>query len=211
MKNIIFIAPPLAGKGTQSNILKERFGYNHFSTGAMLRESVESDSPLGVRVKNIIDKGSLVSDDIIISLMKENLTKDKEPFILDGIPRTLNQAKSLDEIIDDNYEVIYLELRENDAIKRVESRLTCDCGKIYNINDELLKPKQLNKCDSCGKPLEKRNDDTINTLKLRFQKFNANIEPLLEYYKKKNKLHKIDVNRDILEISKDIMRIVAND
>ena len=113
MKNIIFIAPPAAGKGTQSTMLKESFGYNHLSTGDMLREVVSSGTDFGLQVKNIIDRGELVSDELIISLINDKLAKiDGKPFILDGFPRTLNQAKSLDNMLDKDYEVIYLDLSE---------------------------------------------------------------------------------------------------
>ena len=106
MKNIIFIAPPAAGKGTQSTMLKESFGYNHLSTGDMLREVVSSGTDFGLQVKNIIDRGELVSDELIISLINDKLAKiDGKPFILDGFPRTLNQAKSLDNMLDKDYEV----------------------------------------------------------------------------------------------------------
>ena len=120
MKNIIFIAPPAAGKGTQSTMLKESFGYNHLSTGDMLREVVSSGTDFGLQVKNIIDRGELVSDELIISLINDKLAKiDGKPFILDGFPRTLNQAKSLDNMLDKDYEVIYLDLSEEEAIDRI--------------------------------------------------------------------------------------------
>ena len=141
MKNIIFIAPPAAGKGTQSTMLKENFDYNHLSTGDMLREVVSSGTEFGLQVKNIIDRGELVSDELIINLINDKLAKiDGKPFILDGFPRTLNQAKSLDNMLDKDYEVIYLDLSEEGAIERILGRLTCSCGKSYNLNVDNLKP-----------------------------------------------------------------------
>ena len=212
MKNIIFIAPPAAGKGTQSNMLKEKFGYNHISTGDMLREAINSGSEIGAEVKNIIDKGELVSDDLIIKLVKDKLTStDGKPFILDGFPRTLKQAQALEELLSDNYEVIYLKLSQADAIKRIEGRLTCSCGKTYNLNVTKLLPKQQGICDNCGKKLAKRNDDNIETFIIRYDNFINNTKVLIDYYKDKNKLHIIDVNRDIFDIFDDISRIVAND
>ena len=212
MQNIIFIAPPAAGKGTQSHLLKEIYGYEHISTGDMLREAVASESALGLEVKNIMDKGDLVSDDLMINLIKDKLTNIKgKPFILDGFPRTLNQAKVLDKIIDDNYEVIYLELSKEEAIKRIEGRLTCSCGKSYNLNDEALKPKQEGICDNCGKKLVKRDDDNTLAFAVRYDNFLNNTKVLIDYYKNKNKLNVIDVNRDINAIFKDISEIVIND
>ena len=212
MKNIIFIAPPAAGKGTQSQMLKEKFGYVHISTGDLLRAEIASGSELGCEVKNIIDKGNLVSDELMIDIIKSKLTEIKgKPFILDGFPRTLNQAESLDGILDDNYETIYLELSREDAVKRIEGRLTCSCGKSYNMNDESLKPKVAGICDICGKELVKRDDDNAQAFIVRYDNFLNNTKVLIDYYKNKNKLHIVDVNRNINDIFEDISRIVANE
>ncbi len=209
MKNIIFIAPPAAGKGTQSNILKEKYDYAHISTGDMLREAINSGSKLGIDVKNIIDKGELVSDEIIIKLVAEKLASLKgKPFILDGFPRTLNQAIALEKIIDDNYVTIYLDLSEEEAISRITGRLTCSCGKSYNINIDSLKPKIVGKCDACGSNLIKRDDDNVDAFKIRFKTFLDNTEALLDYYNSKNKLVKIDVNREVSDIFNDISGVV---
>ena len=211
MKNIIFIAPPAAGKGTQSNMLKEKFGYNHISTGDMLREAINSGSEIGKEVKNIIDKGELVSDDLIIKLVKDKLTStDGKPFILDGFPRTLNQAKSLDELLTDDYIVIYLDLDESEAINRITGRLTCNCGKSYNVNIEELKPKVDGICDNCGSILIKRDDDNVESFKVRFKTFLDNTDSILKYYEDKEKLIKIDVNKDVQDIFESILE-VAND
>ena len=209
MKNIIFIAPPAAGKGTQSNMLKEKFGYNHISTGDMLREAINSGSEIGKEVKNIIDKGELVSDDLIIKLVKDKLTSlEGKPFILDGFPRTLNQAKSLDEILTDDYIVIYLDLDESEAINRITGRLTCNCGKSYNVNIEELKPKVDGICDNCGSILIKRDDDNVESFKVRFKTFLDNTDSILKYYEDKEKLIKIDVNKDVQDIFESILEVI---
>ena len=211
MKNIIFIAPPAAGKGTQSNMLKEKFGYIHISTGDMLREAINSGSEIGKEVKNIIDKGELVSDDLIIKLVKDKLTSLKgKPFILDGFPRTLNQAESLDKILTDDYIVIYLDLDESEAINRITGRLTCNCGKSYNVNIDKLKPKVDGICDNCGSILIKRDDDNVESFKVRFKTFLDNTDSILKYYEDKEKLIKIDVNKDVQDIFESILE-VAND
>ncbi len=211
MKNIIFIAPPAAGKGTQSTMLKERFEFNHLSTGDMLREAISSGSELGVLVKNIIDEGKLVSDDIMINLIKDKLSNlGGKPFILDGFPRTLNQAKALEDLLTKDYEVIYLDLSEEEAVGRILGRLTCSCGKSYNLNVDALKPKVEGICDGCGASLIKRGDDNAESFKVRYKSFIDNTKPLLDYYEEKNKLHKIDVNRDVEDIFKDIVE-VCND
>lgn len=213
MKNIIFIAPPAAGKGTQSNLLKDKYDYVHISTGDMLREIVSSDSELGKVVKNIIDKGNLVSDDLIFELLKNKLSNiEGKPFILDGFPRTLNQALFLDNNLKiENYIVIYLELSKADAVKRINGRLTCSCGKSYNLNDNNLKPKVTDICDVCGKKLVKRDDDNLEAFKIRFDVFLNNNKPLIDYYKNKNKLKVVNVNKDVNEIFNEISKVVAND
>ena len=211
MKNIIFIAPPAAGKGTQSTMLKEKFNYNHLSTGDMLREAIASGSEFGLMLKNIIDEGKLVSDDIMIDLIKEKLNNlEGKPFILDGFPRTLNQAIALESLLDKEYEVIYLDLSEEEAVSRILGRLTCSCGKSYNLNVDSLKPKVEGICDGCGKKLVKRNDDNVDSFKVRYKTFLDNTKPLMEYYERKNKLHKINVNRNVEDIFKDIVE-VCND
>lgn len=133
-----------------------------------------------------------------------------KPFILDGFPRTLNQAKSLDNMLDKDYEVIYLDLSEEEAIDRILGRLTCSCGKSYNLNVDSLKPKVEGICDGCGKELVKRNDDNVDSFKVRYKTFLDNTKPLMEYYEGKNKLHKINVNRNVEDIFKDIVE-VCND
>ena len=213
MRNIIFIAPPAAGKGTQSNLLKDKYDYVHISTGDMLREIVSSNTELGEVVKNIIDKGNLVSDDLIFELLKNKLSNiEGKPFILDGFPRTLNQALFLDNNLKiENYIVIYLELSKADAVKRINGRLTCSCGKSYNLNDNNLKPKVTDICDVCGKKLVKRDDDNLEAFKIRFDVFLKNIKPLIDYYKDKNKLKVVNVNRDVNDIFREILKVVADD
>ncbi len=208
MKNIIFIAPPAAGKGTQSTKLKEKYNYYHLSTGDMLREAIASGSEFGLMLKNIIDEGKLVSDEIMINLIKDRLTNlNGKPFILDGFPRTLNQAKSLEDLLDRDYEVIYLDLSEEKAVSRILSRLTCSCGKSYNLNVDALKPKKEGICDGCGNSLVKRGDDNAEASKVRYKSFIDNTKPLINYYEAKGKLHKIDVNRSVDDIFEDIEEI----
>lgn len=211
MRNIIFIAPPAAGKGTQSKLLVDKYNYEHLSTGDLLREASSSGTEMGKDIKSIMDSGKLVSDDIIVNLIKEKLTSlDGKPFILDGFPRNLNQAKALEKIIDNNYEVIYLDLAEEEALKRVLGRLTCACGKSYNSMIEALKPKTDGVCDSCSRPLGKRDDDNHDAYVVRYRSFVDNTKPLIDYYDKKKILHKIDVNRDVNEIFTDVVKVANN-
>lgn len=215
MKNIIFIAPPAAGKGTHSEMLEEKYGYVHISTGDILREAITSDTELGRIVKNIIDSGNLVDDCTMINLIKNTIEKVKgKPFILDGFPRTLTQAKALDTILIDNkinYTVIYLNLDYQTAKERILGRLTCSCGKSYNIYNESLKPKLENICDYCGEKLIKREDDNEVSFEIRYKAFIENNEPILKYYNELNNLISIDVNKNIKDIFNDIIEVVIND
>ena len=208
MKNIIFIAAPAAGKGTQSKLLKERYGYEHISTGDLLREEISSGSELGITVKNIMAQGLLVSDEIIINLIKQKLESIKgNPFILDGFPRTLNQAKELDNL-DIDYEVIYLDLDESEVVNRMNGRLVCQCGMSYNEYITELKPKVNGVCDSCGKAIYKREDDNIDSFKNRYKVFVENSKDILKYYEEKNKLHTINAIGSVLEILQKVVEVV---
>lgn len=209
MKNIIFIAPPAAGKGTQSDLLKTKYDFNHISTGDMLREEIASGSELGLKVKNIIDKGELVTDDVMIDLLKSKLsTLDGKPFILDGFPRTLNQAIALNDILTVDYVAIYLNVDRQIAKERILGRLTCKCGKSYNIYQENLKPKVEGICDKCGEKLIKRDDDNEESFNVRFDTFLANNEPILEFYKKQDKLRTIEVDNDVNRVFEDILKVI---
>lgn len=211
MNNVIFIAPPAAGKGTQSSRLTE-LGYIHISAGDMLREEVAKKTELGNEINEIISKGLLVSDELIFELISNKLTSIEKPFILDGFPRTITQAKLLDELLNNinrnNYKVIYLDIELEDALKRALGRLTCKCGASYNSEFEALKPKVANICDKCGSVLEIRSDDNEESFRVRFETFLKNIEPIVEYYESKNRLYKIDTKIDsekITEMIKDIL------
>lgn len=212
MKSVIFIAPPAAGKGTQSDILKKD-GYIHLSTGDMLRREVSSGSELGVYINNLMQSGALVNDDIVNELIVNNLSAlGNKPFILDGYPRNLAQAENLSNIFDNlnisNYEVIYLKLSENDALKRTLGRVTCKCGKSYNLNEESLKPRIAGVCDDCGSELVTRNDDNPESFKVRFETYINNATPLIQYYEKLNKLHEIDALNNSFAISEEIKGIL---
>lgn len=212
MKNVIFIAPPAAGKGTQSNKLID-LGYIHISTGDMLREEIAKESNIGNKIKDIMSKGNLVSDEIVFELITNKLEQISKPFILDGYPRTLKQAEMLDELLVklniNNYEVIYLNITLEEALKRALGRLTCECGATYNIYNENLKPKQDGICDLCGKELIKRTDDNEESFRNRFATFLDNNKPIKDFYENKNKLHIVDTNvsNDIItDTIKDILK-----
>ena len=208
MRNFVFIAPPAAGKGTQSKFLVEKYGYNHISTGDLLREEVANKTTLGIQIEEIMSSGKLVDDEIVLTLLKNKLSSvlsSNKPFIIDGFPRTPIQAemlnKCLSELNVDNYSVIYMDLDYEEAKKRVLGRLVCPkCGKSFNDMVESLMPKVSGICDSCSSSLEKRSDDTEETFKIRFDTYMRETSPIIEYYQNKNLLKNIDADQDINDI-----------
>ena len=176
MKNIIFIAPPAAGKGTQSELLKENYNYAHISTGDLLRDTIKAGSDLGKEIDNIISGGNLISDELMIKILKEALIKlpKEKAFILDGFPRTLNQAEVLNDLLKEigakDIKVIYLNIDEENAMHRALGRTTCsNCKKGYNIYFDTMKPKVDGICDICGEKLDRRKDDNEEAFKIRFK------------------------------------------
>lgn len=197
MKNIIFIAPPAAGKGTQSELLVEKYGYEHISTGDLLRNEVAQETELGLSLKEIMASGTLVSDEIVTELLKKKLSGLNKGFILDGYPRTVNQAKTLTELAKElniNLDaVIYLKLDQESAMHRALGRINCPkCNRGYNKYLDSLKPSKEFYCDDCDVELVSRTDDTEETFKIRFNAYLENTEPLLNYYEELGILNIID-------------------
>ena len=167
MKNIIFIAPPAAGKGTQAKLVSEEYNIPHISTGDLLREEANKDTPLGRTIKNDMEKGNLVSDEVITTLLKNRITLSdcNNGYILDGYPRNISQAKTYNELLNElNFSlpvVIFFNIDKERALKRTLSRIICpNCGSSYNLLVDELKPKKENICDRCLHELKTRNDDT---------------------------------------------------
>ena len=208
--NIIFIAPPAAGKGTQSELLCNKYGFNHISTGDLIRETINSDSPLSLELKETMEQGKLVSDEFILKLIENNY-KDGD-YIFDGFPRNLNQAKKFDELLAKlnkkvDY-VIYLTISKDLASKRILGRLTCpNCGKLYNDQIEESMPKNSGLCDICNVSLNKRVDDNLETFTKRFDTYINETSPLIDYYK--DKLFEVDSSKDKDEIFNEIERIIG--
>ena len=215
--NIIFIAPPAAGKGTQSSLLVEKYNYKHISTGDLLRAEIAKGNEFGNQINEIISKGELVSDEIITKLLKNELENMKhQKFILDGYPRNERQAETLSEIFNElninNYVTIYLELDGDTAMKRALGRMVCsNCGASYNKYFQNLMPKENGICDKCHNELVIRTDDNEETFKTRFDTFLESTNPLLDYYNNKNKLRKVDASQESEEIFMNIESILASE
>ena len=214
MKNIIFIAPPAAGKGTFSTLLEDKYQYVHISTGDLLRDAMKKEDELGQKITVLMNSGKLVSDDIVLELLQNFFTSiEDKNFILDGFPRNLNQAKVLDELLltlpENDYVVIYLDINYEIALKRTLGRITCpNCKRSYNSYFEELKPKVEGICDHCKSELVKRNDDTEETFKIRFDTYLEETKPSLDYYKEKDKLVVIDATLGVENILKEIERVL---
>ena len=192
MKLIIF-GPPASGKGTQAPFLTEKYGIPHISTGQMFRKVTQSNTELGFKVKAILDKGQLISDRVTNEMVEKRLSMPdtKEGFLLDGYPRTVNQAIFLDELLERNGTkldfAIDLCCDEDIAIKRITGRRMCPtCGKIYNIY--YSKPLTEGICDIDGSVLTRRADDTEDIAKKRREIYNQSTAPLIDYYKNKGNL-----------------------
>ena len=215
MNNVIFIAPPAAGKGTLSDYLVKDYNYNHLSTGDMLRAEVATGSDLGKEIDALIASGSLVSDELIIRLVESKLKNELNGklFILDGFPRTLAQAQKLDEMLISmgvtNNVVISLEVSLDEATKRAVGRIICPtCGRSYNVYYKSQSPLAEGICDDCGIALEKRSDDTEETFGKRYQTFLDNTSPIIDYYKEKGVLQSVNTMKPKDEVLNDIFNII---
>lgn len=208
MKNIILVAPPAAGKGTLAKKLED-LGYIPLSTGDMLREKSKKDEVLSDMMK----KGTLISDDIVFKILEENLISlgDKN-YILDGFPRTVNQAIMYDNLLEkldkDIGVVIYLDVDKDILLKRTITRRICpNCKRSYSTITENLKPKKENICDVCKSPLIQRADDTEDIFEVRYDEYMNKTYPLINYYEEKNILHHINTT-DSDETYKRVLKLI---
>ena len=215
MKNIMFIAPPAAGKGTQAELVVEKYHIPHISTGDILREISKEDSEIGNYVKETMASGGLVKDDITYQLIEDRLNKDdcRKGFIIDGFPRNIDQAYQYDKILDKlGYEVgnvILINIDKKTLEKRITGRRICEnCKEIYNINDPENSPKQESICDNCGGKLYQRSDDNLEAFETRYAMYQEKTEPIIEHYRKQNVLIEVDGNDTVENIFKSIDEII---
>ena len=217
MKNIIFLAPPAAGKGTLSEMLVEKYGYGHISTGDLLREEIKNGTEIGKQAESLMKEGKFVSDDVIIELIKNRITKSdcENGYILDGFPRTLVQAEKYDELLNElNKElgvVIYINIDKDVAMKRACSRITCPkCGRIYNKYSNEMKPKTEGICDDCHVSLTSRADDSEETFIKRFDEYVNKTMPLYEYYKNKGVLKVINAHESKFDTFGEAVKVLED-
>ena len=211
---LVLLGPPGAGKGTQAKMLVDAYGIPQLSTGDMLREAVKNETEVGKKAKAIMDAGKLVSDDIVNAIVDERLERDdcKKGFILDGYPRTLEQADALYHILEKKGmkrdSVIELEVDDEALVDRIAGRYTCaQCGEGYH--DTNKKPKQEGVCDRCGSTeFKRRPDDNAETLKTRLLSYYKETAPLLGYYHAYRILKSVDGMADIGDVNKSLRAIL---
>ena len=213
--NIILLGPPGAGKGTQAQLLVDHHGMRQLSTGDMLRAAVKAGTPVGIEAKSVMERGELVSDDIVSRLIDAELAGmgPNTGAIFDGYPRTAAQAEALDAILSANGRkldyVIELDVDEDALVTRITGRFTCaKCGEGYN--DDYKRPVQLGVCDRCGSSeFKRRPDDNEETVRTRMAEYRAKTAPILPIYDARGIVRRIDGMADIGEVAGAIETILS--
>jgi adenylate kinase len=205
----VLLGAPGSGKGTQGVVLSNKFNIPQISTGDLLRAAVKAGTELGKKAKSAMDAGALVSDDIVIGLIRERLSEEdaQNGYILDGFPRNIAQAEALDAMLEQLGQplqgVVLLDVPFEELMQRLTGRRTCkDCGAIYNIY--LSPPKNEDHCDRCGGELFQRADDNEETIGNRLKVYEEQTAPLIGFYQKQNKLHSITGTGDIDDITNKV-------
>ena len=211
---LILLGPPGAGKGTQASAIVERYAIPHISTGDIFRENIKKGTELGKKAKEYMDKGLLVPDELVISIVEDRLQKEdcKEGFLLDGFPRTLDQGEALDKVLSQMGlkldRVINLDVEKEVLIERAIGRRICkDCGEVYHI--KFTPPKKEGVCDKCNGKLYQRDDDTVETVERRIEVYHKQTEPLIDYYKEKGLILDIDGSKDKDSIFEEIAKALG--
>ncbi|KIC37228.1 adenylate kinase [Leisingera sp. ANG-M7] len=212
---LILLGPPGAGKGTQARMLEEKFGYVQLSTGDLLREAVAAGTPAGLAAKAVMEAGQLVSDEIVINILRDRLAEPDctKGVILDGFPRTTVQAEALDGLLAETNQkinaAISLEVDDAAMVERISGRYTCGgCGEGYH--DSFKQPAEAGKCDKCGgTEMKRRADDNAETVASRLVAYHAQTAPLIAYYGGKDVLKTTDAMGGIDDIAQDMAAIVT--
>ena len=212
---LILMGPPGAGKGTQAEKLIDLYQIPHISTGDMFRKAQKEGTALGLQAKSYMDQGQLVPDEVTIGIVRERLSEDdcKNGFLLDGFPRTVQQADALGGILTDlgmNLDaVIDIQVDKDFLVERLTGRRVCKaCGATYHVSFNA--PKVENVCDKCGGELYQRNDDKIETVSNRLDVYAAQTAPLIEYYQSKGMIKSIDGSKSVEEVLADIQAALGS-
>jgi adenylate kinase len=208
--NLILIGPPGAGKGTQAKILEDKRGLKQLSTGDMLRAAIAAGTEIGRKAKAIMDRGDLVSDDVIVGIVSDRMDQPdiKNGVVFDGFPRTPAQAEALDKMLASRTQkldaVIEMKVDDEALVARIVGRYTCrSCGKGYH--DRFQQPKSAGVCDQCGgTEFTRRADDNEKTVRDRLTVYNNQTAPLVAYYSQKGNLHVVNGMADISQVTAEI-------
>jgi adenylate kinase len=209
---IVLLGPPGAGKGTQAKVLAQELGVAHISTGDILRQNVKDATALGQEAKDFMDRGLLVPDGLMSKMLQDRFAQDdiKKGFILDGYPRNIAQAKTLEEIFKpkgiDIDIVVYLDSSDSVIIQRLSGRLVCSkCSANYHVTN--MPPSKQGFCDKCGAALYQRTDDKVETIKKRLDVYKNEVADLIKYYSGQNKLHRLSADGPAQEVLKEIVAL----
>jgi len=209
---LVFLGPPGAGKGTQAKLLSQRMGFLHLSTGDLLREAVKNQTPLGKKAKEYMDRGDLVPDELIVQLIEETMPKDGN-VILDGFPRTVNQALALEEMLRVKGEkiskVLFFDVPDEVIIDRLSGRRVCSkCGAVYHV--KYNPPKVEGVCDLCVGTLVQRDDDREEVVRKRLEVYRKQTQPLIEFYQERGIIYKLDAGKGVEELFEEVKGLVRD-
>lgn len=214
--NIFIMGAPGSGKGTFSSKIKEEYNLNHISTGDIFRANISQGTELGLQAKAYAEQGKLVPDEITNKMVRDylaTLSDKKNGYLLDGYPRTLDQAKAFEEMTDGTDlavdVILAMDVPTDVLTRRITGRRTCkDCGEIYNIYSKPTKVEGV--CDRCGGELTQRKDDNEESLKVRLDEYSNNTEPVIDYYEKKNMVSHINADASMDEIWSSVKEALKN-
>lgn len=217
MKNIILIAAPAAGKGTEAIKLKEEYNMPHISTGDLLRAAIQEGGPRGEAIDALIKSGKFVSDEIVLELLKNRILQPDcvNGYILDGFPRNIDQAVAYEKILDEINRnlgiVIVMDIDKEIAKSRISGRSSCPkCGRVYNSNTGYLKPQKDGICDDCGVELKVRSDDNPDVYEERYNTYLQKTEPLISYYDKKGIVYHVNASFSPDETHNQVVKILGD-
>ena len=212
---IIMLGAPGAGKGTQAQMIAEKYHLPHVSTGDIFRANIKEGTELGAKAKTYMDQGLLVPDELTVALVTDRIVKDdcKDGFVLDGFPRTIAQAETLDRALADMGQkmdyAIDVDVPDENIINRMGGRRAClNCGATYHIVN--LPTKQEGICDACGSPVVLRDDDKPETVKKRLSVYHEQTQPLIDYYKEQGILKTVDGTLPMEDVFAGIVRILGD-
>ena len=212
---IIMLGAPGAGKGTQAKRIAEKYSIPHISTGDIFRANIKAGTQLGVKARSYMDKGELVPDEVTIGMLIDRIHEQdcKKGFILDGFPRNIPQAESLDKVLKEISEkidfAIDVDVPDENIIKRMSGRRAClNCGATYHVS--FNPPKKEDICDGCSHELVLRDDDKPETVKKRLEVYHEHTKPLIDYYKKAGILRTVDGTKDMDKVFADIISILGD-